>query len=240
MKIFASFRSINQHFSRSNVSHHRLGSTLEVSALETDRMVIPALWGFIPRWHKGDFREHGFNTVNFRMENIDDSRMYKPAFSRGKRCVLICEGYYEWQRVPSRLPHSDRSIYFIYMPQPKGVKIEDKSTWTCDNVLLMHIAGIFDIWFDENENPLYSFTIVSMASDAILNWLHPRTPVILGSEVQIASWLNFGEVSGEKALTLIRRPKNLQWHKVSPGCVLNAEAGICNEPMKNFSKALIN
>jgi putative SOS response-associated peptidase YedK len=190
-------------------------------ASPSERLIIPALWGLVPRWHKGDFREHGFNTVNFQVENIDDSRMYKPAFNRGKRCVLICEGFYEWQRIPTRLPVPERSVYFIHKTQSKGVNIGDKSTWTCDNVKLMHIAGIFDIWHDEDENPLYSFTILSKASNDILSWLHPRMPVILETQQQISNWLNFSQVSSEKALKVISNPKHLEFYKVSAKCVLN-------------------
>jgi putative SOS response-associated peptidase YedK len=133
----------------------------------------------------------------------------------------MCEGFYEWQRVPTSLAASDRSIYFVHSLQSKGVKIEDKSTWTNDSLQLLHIAGIFDVWHDPDRNPLYSFTMLSTASNSTLNWLHPRTPVILESQKQISDWLNFTEVSGEKALTLLTTPTDLVWREVSPDCVLN-------------------
>jgi putative SOS response-associated peptidase YedK len=127
----------------------------------------------------------------------------------------MCEGFYEWQRVPAKLAVSDRSIYFIHMPQPKGVKIEDKSTWTNDKPRLLHIAGIFDVWHDADRNPLYSFTMISTAAIEALNWLHPRTPAILETQEQVSDWLNFAEVSGHQALEVLTPPKNLIWHEVS-------------------------
>lgn len=165
------------------------------SSPPTNRLIIPALWGLVPRWHKGNFREHEFNTSNFRIENdINESRMYKPAFVRGNRCVLTCEGYYEWLRYPTNLPVDERPIYFIRSHAPAN---------------LLHIAGIFDVWYDEDENPLFSFTILSMESNEKLNWLHPRMPVIFETDKQVRDWLNFSQISSGKALKLIRKSENL-------------------------------
>ena len=195
-------------------------------AASTERLIIPALFGLVPRWHKGDFREHGFNTVNFRLENIVDSRMYKPAFNRGRRCVLMCEGFYEWQQAPL-----DRSIYFMHLSQPKGVKIEDNSTWTRDSPRLLHIAGIFDVWFDADRNSLHSFTMISTSSNETLEWLHPRTPAILETPEQIENWLNCTDISGMEALEFLTPPKNLEWFEVSPVCILNPGVNgiMCNQ-----------
>jgi putative SOS response-associated peptidase YedK len=175
-----------QHFNESSKAEHRA--------------IVAALWGLVPRWHKGDFREHEFNTSNFRIDNgIAQSRMYKPAFDRGNRCVLICEGYYEWLRRPANRPVDERPIYFI------------RSDWSA----LLHIAGIFDEWLDGEGNPLLSFTILSMESSSVLNWLHPRMPVILETQNQVQDWLNFRQVSGEDALKLIRKTENLIVSKVA-------------------------
>jgi putative SOS response-associated peptidase YedK len=158
------------------------------------RHIVPALWGLIPRWHKGNYREHEFNTSNFRIENnVNESRMYKPAFTRGKRCAMICEGYYEWMRNPASLPVDKRPIHFI-RPSTNS---------------LLHIAGIFDVWYDDDERPLFSFTVLSIDSSEKLNWLHPRMPVILETDEQVQDWLNFSQVSGEMALKLIRKSRNL-------------------------------
>lgn len=103
--------------------------------------MISALWGFIPRWQKGNYREHKFNTVNFRAENMDQSRLYKPAFNRGQRCILICKGFYEHQRVPYCLPPEERSIYYISSSQMKGIEVDNKLTWNC-RVINMLLFGV--------------------------------------------------------------------------------------------------
>jgi putative SOS response-associated peptidase YedK len=184
------------------------------------------------------YNEHGFNTTNFRSENMDHSRMYKPSFSRGRRCVLVCEGFYENLRVPYRLPPEERSIYYIHAKQREGVEIHDKSTWNSSSsaVKLLYIAGIFDIWTDDDGEEIISFTILSMDSQQnVLSWLHPRTPVILESAYQIYRWLNFNELGESQALKLIKHPKAIEWHEVST-CVLDERNKDCkcNKPVQSF------
>lgn len=196
-------------------------------------VILPALWGLIPRWHKGNFREHGFNTINFGLENLDTSRMYKPAFNRGQRCVLVCEGYYEHQRVPYRLPPEERSIYYIHAAQTGGVKIDDKSTWDCRSINLLYIAGIFDIWTDDEGSEIYNFTILSQSSEGNkLGMMHPRMPVILEGSQQIRAWLDFNQIVGADALEFLREPKNLKFYEVSKH-VLDAHNKDlkCNQPI---------
>lgn len=198
-----------------------------------DFMVIPALWGLIPRWHKGNYKEHGFNTTNFGLENMDTSRMYKPAYEQGQRCVLVCEGYYENQRVPYQLPPDERSIYFIHSKQAKGVKINDKNTWNWSTINLLYIAGIFDTWTDDDGSEIYNFTMLSMPSeDNILSWMHPRSPAILETKRQVFGWLDHHGYHAEEALSLIKELKMVEMFEVSDH-VLNAnnKGYRCNQPL---------
>lgn len=183
---------------------------------ECDFLALPALWGLIPRWHKGNYKEHGFNTKNYGVENLNSSRMYKPAFNRGQRCVMPCEGYYEHQRVPYRLLEEERSIYYIHSKQAKKVEVYDKSTWINGSIKLLYIAGIFDVWTDDKGSDIYNFTILSMKSqENMLSGMHPRTPVLLESAENIRKWLDFDQFDGESALSILKHPKNIEWYEVS-------------------------
>lgn len=196
-----------------------------------DRTVIPALWSLIPKWHKGDYRKHGLTTNNARIEGIKDSKLYKPLLEK-KRCVVAIEGFYEWQTTNPKTKSSERPVYYIHMPQDEGIKLEDKSTWNCDNIKLMYIAGLFDIWHDDNGDSIYSFTICTFESDKFFGWLHHRTPGILETEEQISNWLDFEKVPGNIALQMIRQPKIPVWHQVS-NYVNNSrnKSEQCNKPL---------
>lgn len=77
----------------------------------------------------------------------------------------------------------------------------------------MKIAGFFDIWYDQNRSPIYSFTIITQESGRKLYWMHKRSPAILESDVR--DWLDFERVPAFESLKLIKQPKNVMWYRVS-------------------------
>lgn len=192
---------------------------------------MPALWGIIPRWHVGDYKKHGLTTNNIRLEGLETSKMYKPCLDQGKRCVVPIEGFYEWQTVNPKLKSSERAAYYIHMPQLKDVKIEDKSTWNSENVELMYVAGLFDVWHDDNGDSIFSFSTITYESSEKLNWLHHRTPAILETDEQIYKWLDYDRVPSSEALKIIKQPEKIIWHEVSN--YVNSsrnKAESCNKP----------
>ncbi|CAO1393534.1 unnamed protein product [Diamesa hyperborea] len=180
----------------------------------SEQTLIPALWGLIPRWHKGDYKKHGLSTNNSRLENLPQSKLYAPVLEKGKRCVLVCEGFYEWQTVDKKLKSAQRPAYYCYMPQKDDIKIEDNTTWNKKSVNLLKIAGLFDVWRNEDGDSIYSFTIITFESNDHFSWLHHRTPAILETEAQVSSWLDFDRIPAERALNLLKSPKQLIWHRV--------------------------
>lgn len=190
------------------------------------------LWGIIPSYHKGDYRKHGLTTNNCRLEGIQNSRIYKPLLKRGQRCVVLCEGFYEWQTVTGA-KSSERNVYYIHFPQEKGIKMEDKTTWNdLSHLKLFKCAGLFDVWYDENGDSMYNYTVITFESDKTLGWLHHRTPAVLETEKQVNDWLDYRRVPDVEALKLLTPPKSLVWYQVSKK-VNNSrnKSTECNKPL---------
>jgi len=146
---------------------------------------MPMMWGMIPFWHKGDYRRHGLTTNNCRLEHLMDSKLYRGPFKRGQRCVVICEGFYEWQTAgPAKKP-SEREAYLVFVPQAGDALIYDKSTWSPQGVKLLRMAGLFDVWEDESGDKMYSYSIITFQSSKIMSWMHYRMPAILETEQQM-------------------------------------------------------
>lgn len=185
-----------------------------------DRIVMPMMWGMIPFWHKGvDYRNHGLTTNNCRLETMLQSKMYKQAFAQGQRCVIVAEGFYEWQTTdPKATKASERAAYYAYMPQRDGIKIESRDTWAdvASQLNLLKMAGLFDIWTNDHGDRIYSYSVITFESDEKFSWLHHRSPAILETDEQVADWLDFQRVTDSKHLIGLLRPaKELQWHRVS-------------------------
>lgn len=209
----------------------------------SDQVLVPMIWGMIPFWHNSslDFRKHGLTTNNCRLETMLESKLYKRAFNKGQRCVILCEGFYEWQTTdPKATKPSQRAAYYIYMPQPEGVQIEVQETWqkSVENLRLLKMAGLFDIWSNDQGEQIYSYTVITFESDDTLNWLHHRSPAILDSDQAVADWIDFKRVTDTNyLLSLLKPAKCLQWHKVS-NIVNNArnKSDQCNKRMENNEK----
>lgn len=151
---------------------------------------------------------------------------------------MLLEGFYEWQTVNKTLKSSERAAYYIYQTQEESIKMEDKTTWSAENVNLMKIAGLFDRWIDENGDSIYSYSIITFESDDKMNWLHHRAPAILETDSQISDWLDFERIPAETALkNVIKQPKHIVWHQIS-NYVNNWRntSEKCNEPLDSIKK----
>lgn len=186
---------------------------------ESERMLQPMMWGMIPKWHKGDCKSHGLSTNNCRLEGLLSSKLYLRPFNKGQRCVIVCDGFYEWQTTKGK---GSKQPYFIYMPQDEGVRVEDAATWSCDwsedsgwnGPKLMYMAGLFDEWTSSEGEVLYSYSVITLESSAALSWLHSRMPAILEGQ-QIADWLDVARVPPKAALAVIQPAQALTWHPVA-------------------------
>ncbi len=59
-------------------------------------------------------------TNNCRIEGLIESKLFKNPLIKGKRCVVLCDGFYEWKKPKGK---GDKQPYMIYFPQPEGVSL---------------------------------------------------------------------------------------------------------------------
>jgi len=159
----------------------------------------PMMWGMIPPWHPGpDAKSHGLSTNNCRLESVISSKLYSPCLN-SRRCVIVCEGFYEWLR-----QGSEKQPFLVSRP-PKDDCEEGKQ--------LLYMAGLYSIW----QEKVYSYTILTRESNKTLSWLHHRMPCFLHPG-QVSEWLDT-ETNVDSAMKLLERglpvDGDLAWHKVS-------------------------
>ncbi|XP_026332096.1 embryonic stem cell-specific 5-hydroxymethylcytosine-binding protein-like isoform X3 [Hyposmocoma kahamanoa] len=180
----------------------------------------PMMWGIIPPWHKGDYRSHNLSTNNCRLENIKNSKLYSPILKGGGRCVIVVEGFYEWQT--TNKSSKVKQPYYIYAQQEDEVKIDEPDTWNnsfsedkgWSGIKLLYMAGLYNVW-EGDHAVIYSYSVITMDSNTTLSWLHHRMPAMLETEEQIQAWLDIDEVGSDMALAYLKPAKILKWHKVS-------------------------
>ncbi|GBP38894.1 Embryonic stem cell-specific 5-hydroxymethylcytosine-binding protein [Eumeta japonica] len=205
----------------------------------TNRIIKPMMWGIIPPWHKGDHRNHGLSTNNCRIENIKSSKLYGPALREGGRCVIVVEGFYEWQTTK---PTKIKQPYYIYAQQ--DLDVDNPETWNYDfdedsgwrGIKLLSLAGIYSVW-KNSDVTIYCYSVITMDSNSTMNWLHHRMPAILESQEQVEAWLDIKNVNPEMALSYLRPVTILAWHPVSTD-VNNSKnkSTSCNKRIKLITK----
>ncbi|XP_001656417.2 embryonic stem cell-specific 5-hydroxymethylcytosine-binding protein [Aedes aegypti] len=208
----------------------------------SERIIVPMMWSMVPRWHKGDYRKHGLTTNNCRLESLAMSKLYGPPLAAGHRCVILCEGFYEWQTTAKELKASERPAFYIHMPQNDGVKVEDKSTWELEKapaINLLKMAGLFDVWEDENGDKLYSYTVITFESNKKFSTIHHRIPAILETDEEVNAWLDFRKVGATRALNMLKPSESIQWYGVS-NLVNNSrnKSDQCNKPIEDVKKPI--
>ncbi|KAI3326249.1 DUF159-domain-containing protein [Xylariaceae sp. AK1471] len=147
-------------------------------------------WGLIPFWTK---RNPGYGsvmkTINCRDDSLAQSGGMWGSMKGRKRCVVVAQGFYEWLKKDGgreKMPH--------YVKRKDGK--------------LMCLAGLWDVvQYENDEEKLYSYTIVTTDSNKQLNFLHDRMPVILdnGSE-KLRKWLDPKRYEWSKELQSLLKP----------------------------------
>ncbi|XP_058668713.1 abasic site processing protein HMCES [Ammospiza caudacuta] len=212
---------------------------LQQDADSSERVLMDMRWGLVPSWFKQDNPSKlQFNTSNCRSDTMLSKSSYKGALLKGKRCVVLADGFYEWQQ-----QSGGKQPYFIYFPQSKDATETDKETegdeeWKGWRLLTM--AGIFDCWEPPGGGEmLYTYTIITVDASKDVSFIHHRMPAILDGDEAIRKWLDFAEVPTQEAIKLIQPTENIVFHPVStfvnnirnntPECVAAIELGAKKE-----------
>ncbi len=131
-----------------------------------NRLVL-SRWGFLPSWAK-DTRT-GYSMINARAETIDSSRSYRDAFLMS-RCLVVADGFYEWQRRGrAKVP----SYIHLRTGEP------------------MAFCGLFTAWTSPDGGEIRTSTIVTTGANELVAPIHDRMPVIL-HHADFSRWLDPG------------------------------------------------
>jgi putative SOS response-associated peptidase YedK len=149
----------------------------DVLAVTTDREGAPRgellRWGLVPTWAKGP--DTGLKMINARLETADESPAFKRAFAR-YRCLIVSDGFYEWRADPAGSSQRRRAP-----KQPFHITRADGG--------LFAFAGLWSIWYGEDEQKIRSCAILTVPANKTIAALHDRMPVILEPEHESA-WLD--------------------------------------------------
>lgn len=128
------------------------------------RECTPLRWGLIPSWAKDPTIAR--KLINARSETVAEKPSFRSAF-RARRCLVLADGFYEWQRVGKR-------------KQPYYIRLEPDHPFA--------FAGLWERW-SHNGAEVQSCTILTTDANERLLPVHNRMPVILHAH-DTADWLD--------------------------------------------------
>ena len=122
-------------------------------------------WGLIPSWAKS--ASAGNRLINARAETVAERPSFRTALA-SRRCLVIADGFYEWQRIGNAR---------------RPIRVSMKSGE------LFAFAGLWDSWRDPDGDIVRSCTIITTQPNELLRPIHNRMPVILPKELE-SFWLD--------------------------------------------------
>ena len=135
--------------------------------IEPGRREVAMLhWGLIPSWARE--KSVGNRMINARAETLAERPAFRVAFRR-RRCVVLADGWYEWQAVASG-------------KQPWFIHSRDGAP--------MGLAALWESWRDPaGGEPVDSCAIVTTDALGPLADIHHRMPAVLPA-AQLELWLD--------------------------------------------------
>ncbi|KAF2626205.1 DUF159 domain protein [Macroventuria anomochaeta] len=180
----------HEHGGCKEKDHENEGKSKEEGATDTKYKLQSMQWGLVPFWTKRN-PDYGskMKTINCRDDSLFEDRGMWTTMKKQKRCIIVAQGFYEWLKKNNgkeKIPHF--------------TKRKDGQ--------LMCFAGLWDrVQFEDSNEPLYTYTIITTDSNKQLNFLHDRMPVILdnGSDA-IRTWLDPNRTEWSHDLQSLLKP----------------------------------
>jgi putative SOS response-associated peptidase YedK len=130
---------------------------LAVTRRGEQRELLIARWGLVPHWATD--AKGGARMINARAETLTERSAYRSLLAKG-RCLILADGFYEWQAVPGQKTKQPFHI---------GVK----------GAPVFAFAGLWEYWEDPEGKPVESCTIITTDANSVMEKVHNRMPVIL-------------------------------------------------------------
>ncbi|UDL95031.1 SOS response-associated peptidase [Lichenihabitans sp. PAMC28606] len=138
-------------------------------------------WGLVPSFVK-DWNAFPL-LINARAEEIAAKPSFRAAMIR-RRCLVIADAYYEWQRIQPRVTGT-----------PFLCRRADGRP--------MAFAGLHERWMGADGSEMETACIVTTHANGAMSAIHSRMPVIL-EEQDYETWLDVDRVDVARATALLR------------------------------------
>jgi putative SOS response-associated peptidase YedK len=140
---------------RYNIAPTQPVAAVRVASDSVVRELALLQWGLVPFWAKDP--AVGERLINARVETVADKPAFRAAFRR-RRCLVVADGFYEWQKVDGR-------------KQPYYIRLRSHQPFA--------FAGLWEHWEGPDGSVIESCTLLTTEPNDLMSPIHNRMPVIL-------------------------------------------------------------
>lgn len=188
---------------------YNIAPSLDILAVINDGANRLALfhWGLIPHWAKDE--KIGHRMINARAESLSEKPSFRTALKK-RRCLVVADGFYEWKHAGKK-----KTPYYVRLKnhRPFG------------------LAGLYDEWKSPEGEVIDSCTIITTDSNALIERIHDRMPVIVPKDMR-EMWLDPANRDSEQVLKALKAysSKDMEIYQVST--IVNSPANDSPECIK--------
>jgi putative SOS response-associated peptidase YedK len=142
-------------------------------------------WGLLPSWVKDSKKNR---PINARSETVNERPMFRGPF-RSQRCLVLCDGYYEWQKQAT----GSKQPYYFQRP----------------GAIPFALAGLWERNDHLDTEPLETFCILTTKASSEVDCIHRRMPICLARDAH-EDWLD-SMVGDVKFLSQLMTSINNDW-----------------------------
>lgn len=135
-------------------------------------------WGLVPAFAKDE--KSAFKMINARSETAHVKASFRNLMAK-RRCLIIADSFYEWQKSSKE-------------SKPYRIQVKDRD--------LFAFAGLWDK-YEQDGKVLFTCTILTKNSNAFMENIHHRMPIILPRDKESA-WLNPQMKRGQDAFRFLQ------------------------------------
>ena len=167
-------RFLTDHHPRFNIAPSQ-----DVPVLVEDqrgRRVLAFRWGLVPYF--ADHPKVGFRSINARSESVATKPAFRAAWERPRRCLVLADGFYEWQRPDggegsSSAPTRRKIPHWIFLADRRPFAL----------------AGLWEKW-QRGSDSLFTCTILTTRANALVAPIHDRMPASLARPEDWRAWID--------------------------------------------------
>ena len=157
--------------------------------LAVSRELVWLRWGLVPSWAKDP--AIGNRLINARAESAAEKPAFRAAMRR-RRCLVVADGFYEWQQSGGRAGTKGDSPIFAgakigtvpragRAKQPHFIRLHGDRPFA--------FAGLWEAWEGADHATLETCAILTTAANELVRPIHDRMPVILAAS-SYSAWLD--------------------------------------------------